>query len=184
MSIDDLLPTALDLKKTIALEEAAKADAEMRRRAEAEAEKKALLDQVTNPCGGSDQEFAPRGPARRRHHPARGQERPDRGAGASLPQPAMHRSRPLHQPDGARLGNDAHRGAEGNLPNLVQIFSPARLPAARADHRVPGRHARRHRHDPVLGMTMRRERSPGRRPGAKNDAADATKPADAKGDDR
>jgi hypothetical protein len=63
MSIDDLLPTALDLKKTIALEEAAKADAEMRRRAEAEAEKKALLDQLTKPSGVSDEEAVRRGAA-------------------------------------------------------------------------------------------------------------------------
>jgi hypothetical protein len=63
MSIDDLLPTALDLKKKIALEEAAKADAEMRRRAEAEAEKKALLDQFTNPSGVSDEEAVRRGAA-------------------------------------------------------------------------------------------------------------------------
>ena len=63
MSIDDLLPTALDLKKKIALEEAAKAEAEMRRRAEAEAEKKALLDQFTNPSGVSDEEAVRRGAA-------------------------------------------------------------------------------------------------------------------------
>ena len=63
MSIDDLLPTALDRKKTIALEEAAKADAEMRRRAEAEAEKKALLDQFTKPSGVSDEEAVRRGAA-------------------------------------------------------------------------------------------------------------------------
>jgi hypothetical protein len=63
MSIDHLLPTALDLKKTIALEEAAKAEAEMRRRAEAEAEKKALLDQFTNPSGVSDEEAVRRGAA-------------------------------------------------------------------------------------------------------------------------
>jgi hypothetical protein len=63
MNLDGLLPTAMDLKKTIALEEAAKADAEMRRRAEAEAEKKALLDQFTNPSGVSDEEAVRRGAA-------------------------------------------------------------------------------------------------------------------------
>jgi hypothetical protein len=63
MSIDDLLPSAMDLKKTIALEEAAKAAEEMRRRAEAEAEKKALLDQFTNPSGVSDEEAVRRGAA-------------------------------------------------------------------------------------------------------------------------
>ena len=63
MNLDQLLPTAMDLKKKIALEEAAKADAEMRRRAEAEAEKKALLDQFTNPSGVSDEEAVRRGAA-------------------------------------------------------------------------------------------------------------------------
>jgi hypothetical protein len=63
MNLDELLPTAMDLKKTIALEEAAKADAEMRRRAEAEAEKKALLEQFTNPSGVSDEEAVRRGAA-------------------------------------------------------------------------------------------------------------------------
>jgi hypothetical protein len=63
MNLDDLLPTALDLKKKIALEEAAKADAEMRKRAEADAEKKALLDQLAKPSGVSDEEAVRRGAA-------------------------------------------------------------------------------------------------------------------------
>ena len=52
MNLDDLLPTAMDLKKKIALEESAKAAEEMRRRSEADAEKKALIDQLTKPSGG------------------------------------------------------------------------------------------------------------------------------------
>ena len=63
MSIEDLLPTATDLKKKIALEEAAKAAEEMRRRAEAEAEKKALLDQLAQPSGVSEEEAVRRGAA-------------------------------------------------------------------------------------------------------------------------
>jgi hypothetical protein len=63
MNLDELLPSALDLKKKIALEEAAKADAEMRKRAEAEAEKKALIDQFTKPSGVSDEEAVRRGAA-------------------------------------------------------------------------------------------------------------------------
>ena len=63
MNLDELLPTALDLKKKVALEEAAKADAEMRKRAEAEAEKKALIDQFTKPSGVSDEEAIRRGAA-------------------------------------------------------------------------------------------------------------------------
>jgi hypothetical protein len=63
MGIDDLLPTAKDLQKKIALEEAAKADAEMRKRAEADAEKKALLDQLSKPSGVSEEEGIRRGAA-------------------------------------------------------------------------------------------------------------------------
>lgn len=63
MSIDHLLPTAMDLKKKIALEEAAKAAAEMRNRADADAEKKALLDQLSKPSGVSDEEGVRRGAA-------------------------------------------------------------------------------------------------------------------------
>jgi hypothetical protein len=63
MNLDDLLPTATDLKKKIALEEAAKAAEEMRRRTEAEAEKKALLDQLSKPSGVSEDEAVRRGAA-------------------------------------------------------------------------------------------------------------------------
>jgi hypothetical protein len=63
MGIENLLPTATDLKKKIALEEAAKADAEMRKRSEAEAEKQALLDQLSKPSGVSDEEGVRRGAA-------------------------------------------------------------------------------------------------------------------------
>jgi hypothetical protein len=63
MNIDDLLPTAQHLQKKIALEEAAKAAEEMRKRAEADAEKKALIDQFSKPSGVSDEEGVRRGAA-------------------------------------------------------------------------------------------------------------------------
>jgi hypothetical protein len=63
MSIEDLLPTAQHLQKKIALEEAAKASEEMRKRAEADAEKKALIDQFSKPSGVSDEEGVRRGAA-------------------------------------------------------------------------------------------------------------------------
>lgn len=63
MNLDELLPSALDLKKKIALEEAAKAAAEMRARADADAEKKALLDQLAKPSGVSEEEAVRRGAA-------------------------------------------------------------------------------------------------------------------------
>jgi hypothetical protein len=63
MSIDDVLPNAKDLMKKVALEEAAKASEEMRKQAAAEAEKKALIEQLTKPSGVSDEEGIRRGAA-------------------------------------------------------------------------------------------------------------------------
>ena len=53
---DELLPSAKDYMQKIALAEAEEAAKEARRHAEAEAEKKALLDQFTKPSGVSDEE--------------------------------------------------------------------------------------------------------------------------------
>ena len=54
--IDDLLPSATDLKKRIAEAEAEKASEFLRKQSAADAEKKALLDQLRNPSGVSDEE--------------------------------------------------------------------------------------------------------------------------------
>lgn len=55
-TIDDVLPTAKDLQKTLALAEAEKAAESARRLAAEEAEKKALLDHLQKPSGVSDEE--------------------------------------------------------------------------------------------------------------------------------
>ncbi len=54
--IDDLLPTAADCKKQMAEAEAEKASEYMRKKAAADAEKKALLDNLQKPSGVSDEE--------------------------------------------------------------------------------------------------------------------------------
>jgi hypothetical protein len=51
------LPTAKDLQTKIALAEAEKASAAMRKHEAAEAEKKALLDKLASPSGLSDEEI-------------------------------------------------------------------------------------------------------------------------------
>src|SRR6476646_10986259 len=53
---DGLLPTANEFMKKLALAEAEEATKQARKLAEAEAEKKALLDQLTKPSGLSDEE--------------------------------------------------------------------------------------------------------------------------------
>jgi hypothetical protein len=52
----DVLPSAQEVMEKIALAEAEKASAHMRRQAEAEAEKRVLLEKLTKPSGVSDEE--------------------------------------------------------------------------------------------------------------------------------
>jgi hypothetical protein len=52
----DLLPAAKDFQKKLALAEAEKASEAMRQRTAEEAEKKALIDQMSKPSGISDEE--------------------------------------------------------------------------------------------------------------------------------
>jgi hypothetical protein len=55
-NLDELLLTANDMRKKVALAEAEKASAEMHKLKDAEAEKKALIDQLSKPSGVSDEE--------------------------------------------------------------------------------------------------------------------------------
>jgi len=55
-TIDDVLPTAKDLQKKLALAEAEKAAESARHAAAEEAEKRALLEQLQKPSGISDEE--------------------------------------------------------------------------------------------------------------------------------
>ncbi len=55
-SVDDLLPKAIDCKKRVAEIEGQKASEYMRAQATKAAEKKALIDQFSNPSGVSDEE--------------------------------------------------------------------------------------------------------------------------------
>jgi hypothetical protein len=58
---DALLPSAKEVMQKIALAEAEEAEKQTRMRAEAQAEKKALIDQLTKPSGISDEEAIGRG---------------------------------------------------------------------------------------------------------------------------
>jgi hypothetical protein len=61
VDVDELLPTAKDLMKELALVEVEKAAAATRKHAELEAEKRAWIDQLTKPSGVSDEEGVKRG---------------------------------------------------------------------------------------------------------------------------
>jgi hypothetical protein len=54
--IDDLLPTAKEIRKQAAIKEAEKADNEARAAAAAEAEKRALIERLSKPSGLSEDE--------------------------------------------------------------------------------------------------------------------------------
>jgi len=56
INVDDLLPSAADMKKKVAVAEAEKASEYARKQAAADAEKKALFDQLQKPSGVSDEE--------------------------------------------------------------------------------------------------------------------------------
>jgi uncharacterized protein (DUF1778 family) len=56
LNIDELLPTANDIRKQSALKEAEKADEHMRLMAAAEAEKQALIEELSKPSGLTEDE--------------------------------------------------------------------------------------------------------------------------------
>ena len=56
LNIDELLPSAKEIRKQSALKEAEKADEHMRLMAAAEAEKQALIEELTKPCGLTEDE--------------------------------------------------------------------------------------------------------------------------------
>jgi hypothetical protein len=56
VNIDELLPSAKEIRKQTALKEAEKAEEDMRRMAVAEAEKRALIDELAKPSGLSEDE--------------------------------------------------------------------------------------------------------------------------------
>lgn len=55
-NIDELIPTAKEIQKQSALKEAEKAEAQMRAMTAAEAEKRALIDELSKPSGLSEDE--------------------------------------------------------------------------------------------------------------------------------
>ncbi len=56
VNIDDLLPTAKEIQKQAAIKEAEKADQTVNRMAAAEAEKRALIERLSQPSGLSEEE--------------------------------------------------------------------------------------------------------------------------------
>ncbi len=63
LNIDEMLPAAMDIRKQSALKEAEKAEEHMRALAAAEAEKQALIQELTKPSGLSEEEKVKRASA-------------------------------------------------------------------------------------------------------------------------
>lgn len=63
LNIDEMLPSAIDIRKQSALKEAEKAEEHMRALAAAEAEKQALIQELTKPSGLSEEEKVKRASA-------------------------------------------------------------------------------------------------------------------------
>ena len=63
LNIDEMLPNAKEILKQSALKEAEKAEEHMRHMAAAEAEKRALIEQLTKPSGMSEEEKVKRAAA-------------------------------------------------------------------------------------------------------------------------
>ena len=107
---DELLPAAADCRKKIVEVEAEKATEYLRKQAAADAEKKALLEQLQKPSGVTDEERMKRAATIIRRAV-------DNGLNRSLRRPfsehAVHRPRPRHQSNGAGLGDNVDRIAQG-----------------------------------------------------------------------
>ena len=72
LNIDELLPSAKEIRKQSALKEAEKADEHMRLMAAAEAEKQALIEELSKALGPFGRR---KGQTRFHGHPARGAKR-------------------------------------------------------------------------------------------------------------
>jgi hypothetical protein len=104
---DELLPSAKDIQQKIALAEAEKASEEARQHAQAEAEKKALVDQLTKPSGVSDEEAI-----------ARAIRIIERAAANGLTEVQVHRFPNLLCTDKGRAINQQEAGWEKTLTGV------------------------------------------------------------------
>ena len=146
--IDDLIPSAKELRKQASIKEAEKAEEHLRWAAAADAEKRALIEKLSKPSGLSEDK---KDRAGRDRHPAGSPQRTEGGSGLSLPEFLVHRPWPRHQSAGARLGEHTDGHSKGNIPALDRLPETAGLSHRLPDHRLPGRHAGRHRHHHCLG---------------------------------
>ena len=149
-NIDELLPTAKEIRKQSALKEAEKADQEMRHLAAAEAEKQALIDELSKPSGLSEEEKI-----------KRASTVIQRAVRNGLHEIQVYRFPNILCTDRGRAINQMENGWEKTLTGIPQgdLSALEGLPAAAwlqdrlPDHRFSRRHARRYRHYAELVMS-------------------------------
>ena len=122
--MSDLLPTATQAREKLALAEAEKASEALRRKEKADAEKKALIDQLSKPSGVSEEEAFKRAAAII-----------NRAIGEGLTEVEVLRfPNGLCTDHGRAINNrepgwesDSHRPAQGDVRLLAQAPAAARL---------------------------------------------------------
>ena len=121
----NLLPSAKEAMERLALAEAKKASEALRQKEKADAQKKALLDQLSKPSGISEEEAFKRAATIIERAV---KQRADRGGGFAVSQRAVHRWRPRHQQlFGAWLGEHADRLTARNVSVLGSAPAAARI---------------------------------------------------------
>ncbi len=147
--IDDLIPSATQIRKEAALKEAEKADEYARLAAAAEAEKHALIERLSKPSGKTEDEKI-----------KLASTIIQRAVRNGLTEVQVYRfpntlctdkGRAINQ-HGRGLGEHPDRDSEGNLPALDRLSEAARLSHRLSDHRFSGRRAGRHRRDHFWGV--------------------------------
>ena len=120
-NLDDLLPSADQLRQKIALAEAEKAAEAFRKHAEVEAQKKAEIERLAAPSGRTEEEKI--------QIAAKVIQRAIASGATEMlvyrfPKSVVYGSRPGHKPDGAGLGKNSDRHSEGGLSVVVRLPAP------------------------------------------------------------
>ncbi len=147
LNIDELLPSAKEIRKQSALKEAEKAEAQMRATAAAEAEKQALIEELSKPSGLTEDEKV-----------KRASTVIQRAVRDGLHEVQVYRFPNVLCTDRGRAINQMEEGWEKTLTGLPKeiLRALARLPAATwlqdrlSDHRFSRRGAGRYRHHAEL----------------------------------
>ena len=151
LNIDELLPSAKEIRKQSALKEAEKAEEHMRHMAAAEAEKQALIEELNKPSGLPEDEKL-----------KRASTVIQRAVRNGLHEVQVYRFPNVLCTDRGRAINQMEAGWENTLTGIPkeiyqlwkELPAAARLQDRLSDHRFSRRRARRYRHYAELVMRL------------------------------